>query len=334
MNKRKLIVILLILLLVGGGIFGVYYYRKYQPNTPALKNVSLRLPIPAADTAFAPYYLAVDKGIFAKYGLDVKLEGGTPELNPVKMVSQGTDAFGVVGGPELLLSGRSKGAPIIGIALLHKDADFVVVVALKNSGITKLSDLQGKKVGFFYGHISTDILHMLFKKENIQVQEVDVGFDYGQLISKNIDAEWAFRTTAGISLPARGVEINTISPADYGIITQGHTIITNENLAKTDSALVQSFLNAVLEATQYSVDHPQEAIEATIKRDSNFQPQVGEKQMEIYKPVILKNKSIGWISDEDMEKTKQQMIEVGLLPPTFDVKAAYNVQFLERYYQK
>jgi NitT/TauT family transport system substrate-binding protein len=333
MNKRnKIVALIAIIFIIVGGIL-IAYYRRSPSNPSTLQSVSLRLPIPAVDTAFAPYYLAIDKGIFAKYGLDVKLEAGTPELNPIKMVSQGTDQFGIVGGPELLFSGRSKGAPIIGIALLHKDADFTIIVALKKSGITKLEDLQGKKVGFFYGHISTDILHMLFKKQNIQVQEVDVGFDYGQLISQNIDAEWAFRTTAGISLPARGVEINTISPADYGILTQGHTLITNENWAKDNPALAQSFLNAVLEATKYSIEHQQEAIDAAIKRDPNFKQEVGQKQMEIYTPTILKNKRIGWIAPEDMERTKQQMLDLGLIQANFDTKSAYTVQFLESYYQ-
>ena len=89
---------------------------------PIIANVSMRLPIPVVDTAFSPYYLAVDKGIFAKHGLNVKIEPGTPELNPVKMLAQGTDQFAVLGGPEILFSARSKGAQIVGTALLHKDA--------------------------------------------------------------------------------------------------------------------------------------------------------------------------------------------------------------------
>lgn len=95
---------------------------------PVIANVSMRLPIPVVDTAFSPYYLAVDKGIFAKYGLNVKLEPGTPELNPVKMLAQGTDQFAVLGGPEILFSARSKGAQIVGTALLHKDANFVTLL--------------------------------------------------------------------------------------------------------------------------------------------------------------------------------------------------------------
>jgi ABC-type nitrate/sulfonate/bicarbonate transport system substrate-binding protein len=291
---------------------------------------SIRLPIPVADTAFSPLYLAVDKGFFAKRGLNVKLEPGTPETNPIKMLSQGKDQFALVGGPELLMTARNKKAPVKGIALLSKNSDFVVLVTTKKSGITTLKQLEGKKVGFFYGHISTDILHMLFKKENVNVQEVDVGFDYGQLISGQLDAQWAFRTTAGLSLPAKGVEINLISPADYGIVTNGYTLLTNEQTLKEKPKVVQAFLDAVLEATAYSLEHEQEAIDATIKRDPNFKPEVGKKQLEIYNAAIKRNPKLGQITAEDMETTKTQMVNAGLLPADFDVKAAFTTEFLDQ----
>jgi len=329
MKKRIGVAALAIAILIA--IIG--YVIFYNANEdPTITKVSLRLPIPVVHTSFSPYYLAVDKGMFLKHGLDVSIEPGSPELNPVKMVSQGIDAFGVVGGPELLFSGRNKGAGIIGIALLHNDADFVVIATLKNSGITKVSQLEGKKVGFFYGHISTDILHMLFKKENVQVEEIDVGFNYGQLISGEIDAQWAFRTTAGLSLPAKGIPLNFISPADYGIITQGHMIIANETMVKENPDIVQRFLVAVLEAINYSLDNTQEAIDSAVKRDPNFSREIGQQQMEILRSTILGNTRIGWIPEDAMEKTKQQMLSVDLLPDDFDIESAYTTRFLEHYY--
>lgn len=291
--------------------------------------VRLRLPIPVADTAFAPYYLGVDKGIFKKHGLDVVVEPGTPDLNPVKMVSQNTDQFGVVGGPELLLTGRSKGAPIVGISLIHKDSDFVVLLTLKDSGITDIKQLQNKKVGFFYGHISTDVLHMLFRKEQVQVEEVDVGFDYGPFIAHKLDAQWAFRSTAGISLPAKGVELNVISPADYGISTQGHMVITNEQMIKEKPEIVKQFTTAMIEALAFSVEHPDESIKATIQRNSKFQPEVGKKQLDIYIPAIKRNKRLGWIDPVDMKMIKQQMVSIGLLEEEFDISTAYTNQFIK-----
>src|SRR5437016_2056194 len=118
---KKITPVILLLALVAI-IFGIVYFkpplasRPLEPKLPILTSneVSVRLPIPAADTGFAPFYLAVDNGFFEKQGVKVTIQPGSPELNPVKMVSQKADQFGLLAGPELLLSARNKNAPIIG----------------------------------------------------------------------------------------------------------------------------------------------------------------------------------------------------------------------------
>ena len=303
-------------------------------TSPAAKSVSLRLPIPVADTGFAPFYLGVDQGFFTKNCLNVTLQPGTPELNPVKMLTQGTDQFSVLGSTELLLTARSKGAPLVAIALLQKDANLFGVITLKKSGITKVSQLEGKSVGFFYGHISTDILRMLFTKENVKVKELDVGFDYSQLITGKIPAQWGSRATAGITLPAKGVEINFINAADYGIRSQAFVVVTTEKMIKEQPQVVQSFVNGFLEATNYSLDNVEASIQATIKRDPNFLPAVGQKQLAIYNPGIKRNTPIGGISEAIMAQTKAQMLPVKLIPADLDIKKAFTTQFVDQYYQK
>jgi NitT/TauT family transport system substrate-binding protein len=333
-SKRKVVTVAALVAAVPIAV-STYVLTKGQlpispPPTAQVQMVSMRLPIPTADTAFAAYYLCIDTGICAKHGIELKLEPGSPELNPVKMLSQGANQFAVVGGPEILLTARSKGAPIVGIGLTGKDANFVTLLTLKKSGITKLQDLEGKKVGFFYGHISTDVLRMTFKKENVKVQEVDTGFDYGQLISGKVDAQWAFRSTAGLALPAKGVEVVQINPSDYGITTQGYVLLTSEKMRKEQPKVVQAFTDAMLESTKYAVEHEQEAIDATIKRDPAFKPEFGKKQLAIYNAAIKNNKQVGMFGAEDMQKTKEQMLSTQLIPADFDLQSAYTNQFVEQ----
>lgn len=293
--------------------------------------VSVRLPIPVVDAAFAPFYIGQDRGIFDKHGIDLTLEPGTPELNPTKMVDQGTDEFGVAGGPELVMSARNGGASVVGVALLHYESNFVVVLTKKGSGLTQITDLDGKDVGFFYGHISTDVLRALFSKEGVDVNEVDVGFNYGQFISDRLLAQWAFRTTAGITLPARGVDVNQISPADYGIVTHGHTVFASESYVRDNPEIAQRFVAALIEATQYALDNPEEAIQVTLDRDKdgNLDRNIVEQQWQIYAEVIRNNPRIGHIDMAAMKRTRDRQAGQSLVPEDFSVDSAFTNRFID-----
>ena len=320
-----IVFVLIVYLLVG---------NKTTSNNSQIDEITLRLPIPITDGGFVPYYIAQEKGFFEKYNLKVKLEPGSTELNPIKMVSQGIDQFGVIGGPELLMTGRSKNAPIIAIGLLHVNANFVVILTKQDSKYKTLADLQGQRVGFNYGHISTDVLRSLFRQENISVTEEDVGFNYNLFLADKIPAQWAFSTTAGVTLREQGHKLNEISPADYGIITHGHTIITNEKLIKENPDLVQRFMSAIIEATAYSVDHVDECVDIIVKRDNNFSRTLAHKQLEINNKTILNNSKILWVDENLLKDTRDRLEKLEIIPSSFSIGDSYDNSFLNQYYQK
>jgi len=336
-NRRPHWIAIPLVLLLGALVAGILLYdggNGSAGNGPKgdRGKVTVRLPIPVVDAAFAPYYLAQDRGIFEKYNLDVKIEAGSPELNPVKMVDAGSDEFGVVGGPELLMSGRAAGASLKGIALLHKDANFPIIISLKASEITRPEHLQDKKIGFFIGHISTDVLRAFLKQEGIDYEEIDVGFNYGPLLSGQLDAEWAFRTTAGLTLPAQGYELNVINPAEYGIVSQGHTIITHERLIAKQPGLVRDFLAAVIEAIEYGLDNPQAMVAATLARDSTLDRNVVAEQVRIYNETIARNSKIGFMDAETMRRDAARQKSLGVLRKSFNVDEAFTNEFVMDYH--
>ena len=322
-----------VIILILGLLFIFQACNQTQTSQTSTIDLSLRLPIPVVDGSFAPLYIGIDKGIFEKYGIKLKLEPGSPEFNPVKMIEAGKDQIGIVGGPEMIMSAREKNVKISAFALLHKNSNFVVLLTKKNSPIKIIKDLQNKRVGFFYGHISTDILRMLFAKENIKVDEVDVGFNYNLLLTDKLDAEWAFRTTAGINLPAKGVEINMISPFDYGLVTHGHTYFASENFMKQHPDYIQKFLTAFIESIEYSLAHRDEAVQSVLKRDQNINEEIVIKQLEIYEQTIRNNDKIGWIDLNAMEITKKDLKENQILKTDLDLTSAFNLDFLNEYYK-
>jgi len=304
-----------------------------QPTrVPEQKNISVRFPIPIVEAAQAPFYVAQDLGYYSEEQLTVRFEMGSRELNPVKQVATGADTFGVLGGPDTLMVARSAGQPLRAVAVLHRNSNFPCVITLQDSGITDPHQLEGKKVGFFYGHISTDVIRNLFRKLDVKVDEVDVGFDYTQLINKQIAAEWAFTVTAGLDLPAKGVAINIISPAQYGIVTHGYTIFATETTLSTQPEAVTAFLRATFRGVEYTLAHPEEANKAIIRRDPTIDEALSLKRLLAYNAVTSHGPAtpIGYMDLPMFKTTYDRLAEENVITKPFNPADAFTISFLDR----
>jgi ABC-type nitrate/sulfonate/bicarbonate transport system substrate-binding protein len=331
-------VILLIILGVGLAIFVSRVGEEPSGTEPSKEpdKISVRFPIPIIEAGQTTFYVAQDKGYYADENLEVKFEMGSRELNPVKTVASGQDDFAILGGPDTLLVARSKEQPLKAIAIIHRNSNFPCLITLKSSGITKLEQLQDKKIGFYYGHISTDVLRNLLRKNNIKYTEVDVGFDYNQLISGKIDAEWAFTVTGGLELPAKGVEINFINPADYGIITHGYTIFATEKTIKERPDLVLRFLRATIKGIKYTVENPEDALQSLLKRDDNLDKELNLKRQLAYNAVTSNSEEFppGYMDRKMFQETYDRLVEEKVIESNFDVSDAYTTEFLEKIYRR
>lgn len=340
MSKKNwsLIVALLVVLVISLVIIVSKVGVKPSSTDPSEKTdrISVRFPIPIIEAGQTTFYATQDKGYYTDENLEVKFEMGSRELNPVKMVASGQDDFAVLGGPDTLLVARSKGQPLKAIAIIHRNSNFPCLVTLKSSGITKLDQLQDKKVGFFYGHISTDVLRNLLRKNNIKCTEVDVGFDYNQLITGKIDAEWAFTVTAGLELPAKGVEINFINPADYGIVTHGYTIFATEKTINERPDLVLRFLRATIKGVKYTVENPADALESLLKRDTNLDKELNLKRQLAYNTVTSNSSEFpaGYMDKKMFQETYDRLVEEKVIVSDFDVSEVYTTEFLQKIYRR
>lgn len=301
-----------------------------ETNKPST-TISVRFPIPIVESGQTPFYVAQDKGYYADEGLEINFGMGSRELNPIKTIATGQDTFAIVGGPDTLLVARSKGQPVKAIAVLHRNSNFPCLLTLKSSGLTKVTQLQSKKIGFNYGHISTDVIRNLLRKESVRATEVDVGFDYGQLISGKIDAEWAFTVTAGLDLPAKGVDVNVISPADYGIITHGYTIFATDKTINENPDVVQRFLRATLRGVKYTCEHAEEANASLLKRDPKLDPALNLKRLKQYNAVTSNSDQYpcGYMDKEMFQTTFDRLVEEKVIEKPFDVTEAFTTKFLD-----
>ena len=330
----QLLVLMSMLLFFGckdRGIPGGNNESKTTDGKRQTVQLKVRFPIPVYGSGLSPFLLAQDKGYYTEENLDVTFGMGSKALNPVATVVSGQDDIGILGGPDTLLVARSKGYPLKAVAVLHRNSNFPCLLTLKSSGLTNVDQLVEKRVGFFYGHISTDIIRNLFRKQDIIVPDIDCSINCTQFISGHIDAQWAFTVTAAIDLPSKGVAVNVISPADYGIVTHGYTIFVTEEMLTKKADVIQRFLKATFRGVSDVVTEPAAGVDAILKRA----PQMGrevvmEKQVAMNKVTSCSELyPMGYMDASMFQETYDRLLEEKVLDKPFDIDTAYTLDILQ-----
>jgi len=318
---RKFLAVAIVL-----GLVGIGSIIAFQHNESHDEIIRVRFPIPIIENGQAPFYLAADRGFYKDAGLVVTFGMGSPDLNPVKMVATGQDDIGVLGGPDTLLVARARGTPLTAVAILHRNANFSVVLALQDSPIKTVQDLDGKRVGFFYGHISTDVLRSFFRRADIKVEEVDVGFDYTPLLTGRVDAEWAFTVTAGLDLPQKGHPVRIISPQSVGINTHGYTIFTRDSFLREHRDAVKRFVSATLRGAKVAVEDPQAAVDALLKRNPDLDPDLTLKRQLAYNEVTTHGPEFyyGYMDLQMFTETSERLISENVIPNPIEVHESFD----------
>jgi len=214
---------------------------------------------------FAGYYAACHKGYYRQAGFEVSIvEGGVGKFAREEVLS-GRAQYGVAGA-ELLLH-RKNGDPFIVLAPIFQHSP-AVILARKDSGITNLQGLIGKKVMLLPGNKDADIL-MAFLNEGIspdKYQRLDQSYDIDDLIKKRTDAVSAYVTNEPWQMRQKGVDPLIISPMVYGVDFYSDCLFTTEKEIQKYPKRVQRFLQASLRGWKYAMSHPEEIISLLLDR--------------------------------------------------------------------
>src|SRR5437773_3525859 len=127
-------------LVVAGGAAA----RTQMTTSSKATKVTLQLKW-VTQAQFAGFYAAKAKGYYAQAGLDVNLKVGGPTITPEQVVLGKQAEFGIDWVPSLL-SFRDGGKKITQIAQLFSKSG-MTELTWKDSGITTIGKMRGKKVG-------------------------------------------------------------------------------------------------------------------------------------------------------------------------------------------
>lgn len=202
--------------------------------------------------------VAKQKGFFPS-NWDVTLRTGGFEADSIRMVASGTDDFGITSAIELIQA-RLKGVPIVALC-----ADFqkspVSFLTLTGSGITKVEQFHGKKVGIKHGTNTELVYRSLLQAAGVagnEMTEVPVKFSTLPLLQKQVDVFPSYYMTDPVNIEAQGVNVTCINPDEYGVVIYGNVLFTTEKMIRTKPDLVRDFVSGYVRGWRWAVAHPKE----------------------------------------------------------------------------
>ena len=128
---------------------------------------------------FAGYYAALEEGYYEDEGLDVELKPGGPDITPEQVVASGQAEFGIDWLPALLAEVFARSG--------------MTELTWKDSGITDVAGMKGKKVGVWCCGNENELYAALVKngidpKNKDEVTIVNQPFDMNLFLSRDVDA--------------------------------------------------------------------------------------------------------------------------------------------------
>ncbi len=239
-------------------------------QTPIKFQLDWRFEGPAA-----LFLASAAKGYYKDAKLDVTIDAGNGSGGTVTRVASGAYDMGFADMAALMefhANNPDAANKPVAVMMGYNNTP-AAVLTLKKNGITKPSDLNGKKLGapvFDAGRRGFPIFAKANNVSNVTWTSMDPPLRETMLARGEVDAITGFSFTSLLNLEARGVkteDIVVLPYANYGVKLYGNVIIASPKLLKENPEAVKAFLKAFLKGAKEVMANPDAAIDYVKARD-------------------------------------------------------------------
>jgi NitT/TauT family transport system substrate-binding protein len=290
-----------------------------------------------AEAEHGGFYQAVADGTYAKYGLDVTIVPGGPQINNRILLAVGKIDFFMSANSLQSFDAVVQNVPTIAVAAMFQK-DPQVLIAHPDQGINQFVDL--KKLTLF---VSSEGLATYF-----QWLKADFGFDERKVKPYTFNPQPFLVDKASAmqgyvtSEPFVIEKVLHAAPkvfllADEGFNTYSTLIETRRDLVNNKPDLVQRFVDASIIGWYNYIYGNNTAANQTIKK---LNPEMTDellaysiakmKQYGIVDSGDSLQYGIGAMTDARMKSFFEKMVRAGVVKPTLDVQKSYTLQFVDK----
>jgi NitT/TauT family transport system substrate-binding protein len=282
------------------------------------------------------YYEAIATGIYRRYGLDVELRQGGPQVNHAQLLAAGRLDFNIATNSFVPLNFVRENIPMVAVAALFQK-DPSVLIAHPGQGDDSFAALKGKPI--MIGS-DTRIGSWLFLKKKFGYTDDQIrpyAFSVAPFLANPQAIQQGYLSSEPFTIEQHGVKPVVLLLADAGYSSYSSLIETSQKLVRDHPDMVQRFVDASIEGWHdYLYGDPAPA-NALIKRDN---PEMTDallaygiakiKQYGIVDSGDAKRYGIGAMTDARWRDFFETMAGAGVYPKNMDYKKAYTLQFVDK----
>jgi sulfonate transport system substrate-binding protein len=315
-------------------LIGVFAPVQMPPVATAQEKVYQAAAAVGSNMNHVPTFVGVEKGIFLKHGIDLKLKLLATGQEMTKAVQAGEAHFLGAAYSNFPL-GLERGFKAKGIVGLMGDRtrkytdEPIAIVTRKGTGITRVQDLAGKKVGTVTGGVGHEYLGVVLKEAGIPAERVAVlnvppGNSVSALAGGQVDAISMWEPYGTLMLEK--VPDGVLLQRDGGFIGYFIDMGTLVDVIEKQPDMVYRYVVALAEASQYTRQQPGEAAEIATRWVPGLERELAQKAFRnmAYDPRITKYSLESW--DENVRVLVEQKKLRQPLPRTQGIE----VKFIDR----
>ena len=281
-----------------------------------------------------PTFVGVEKGIYLKHGIDLKLKVISTGPESAKALQAGEAQFAPQSMSPWIVS-VERGWPGMAVVIGHGSgtaANFdepIALVARKESGIQKVTDLAGKKLGFAPGSAADFWARVLLKHHQVPADRVTIlntriPDSLPALRSGSLDAVAIWEPY--VTMLLEKVPGAVLVTRGGGLIGQINIIAAHKDLIQRDPDLVFRFVLAQSEAAQYARQRPGETAEMATRWVPGLEVGIATRAI----PHMAYDTRITRHTFQAYDETMKDLLEQKKLRGPVPRDTAFDTRFIER----
>ncbi len=229
---------------------------------PGIANGASPTPVAIGQSFVSPaaaaFWVARDRGFFAKYGLDVTIVQISGSTQAIQALLAGETQV-MLGAPAQGLSANAAGADLISIATTGPNMPYLLVTRPE---IRSPADLKGKRLGTSSTGLSADRVALLIALKHLRLdpQRDNITFVVTGTQAQRVQALAAGRIDASVNDPLQraiaerlGMTV-LIDLSKLEIPWDHDVVLLQRQFAKSHPGVVEALLKGYLEASAFILD--------------------------------------------------------------------------------